>query len=237
MTVPSRPDAGKPLTTTSYAVLGLLALRPWSAYGLAKQMERSLRFAWPRAESKVYEEPKKLVAHGLATARREPAGRRFRTVYSISAPGRKALRGWLEEPGALPVLEFEGLLKVLFADHGSLDGLLATLGSLREQAAHRLATGAALAEEYFAGRGPFPERMHVNALAWVFLWEQHQMIERWAAWAESVVREWSDVAGSPEATAAALDVMASRLRLDPASIISTQHETGGGSPAGRPTRS
>lgn len=214
MSVPSRAGADRPLTTTSFAVLGLLALRPWSAYELAKQMERSLRFVWPRAESKVYEEPKKLVAHGLATARREPAGRRFRTVYTITAAGRAQLRGWLEQPGGLPVLEFEGLLKVLFADHGSRDDLVATLSSLRQQAAERMSTGAALAEEYLAGRGPFPERMHVNALAWIFLWEQHRTLERWAAWAEGVVNDWPDVAGSPDATTAALDMMAERLRGD-----------------------
>jgi PadR family transcriptional regulator AphA len=27
-----------PLTSTSYAILGLLALRPWTTYELAKQM-------------------------------------------------------------------------------------------------------------------------------------------------------------------------------------------------------
>ena len=30
------------LTTTSYAILGLLALRSWTAYELAKQMKRTL---------------------------------------------------------------------------------------------------------------------------------------------------------------------------------------------------
>jgi hypothetical protein len=39
------------LTTTSYAILGLLAIRPWSTYELARQMQRDLRFVWPRAES------------------------------------------------------------------------------------------------------------------------------------------------------------------------------------------
>ncbi len=50
----------KALTTTSYAVLGLLAIRPWSTYELAKQMEVSLRNFWPRAERKLYDEPKEI---------------------------------------------------------------------------------------------------------------------------------------------------------------------------------
>ena len=79
------------LTTTSYAILGLLALRSWTTYELAQQMDRALSRFWPRARSKLYEEPKKLVAHGLARATTEAVGRRPRTVYSITAKGRRAL--------------------------------------------------------------------------------------------------------------------------------------------------
>jgi len=52
------------LSTTTYAVLSLIADHPRSACELAKQMDRSVRFYWPRATSRVYEEPKKLVALG-----------------------------------------------------------------------------------------------------------------------------------------------------------------------------
>ena len=58
----------KPLTTTSYAILGLLRLRSWTSYELAKQVQKSLGWFWPRAERKLYDEPKNLVALGLATA-------------------------------------------------------------------------------------------------------------------------------------------------------------------------
>ncbi|MFZ3468374.1 PadR family transcriptional regulator [Streptomyces sp. 4.24] len=100
------------LATTSYAILGLLAVRPWSTYELARQMDRSLGRIWPRAQSKLYEEPKELVRHGLAEATREAVGRRPRTVYRITAEGRRALADWLPEPSAGPVLESEQLLKV-----------------------------------------------------------------------------------------------------------------------------
>ena len=59
------------LTTTTYGVLGLLAVRPHSTYELAKGMDRSIGRIWPRAQSKLFEEPKKLVAHGYAEARDE----------------------------------------------------------------------------------------------------------------------------------------------------------------------
>ena len=51
----------RPLTTTSYAILGLLSVRSWSAYELTDQMKRGLRYTWPRTETRIYQEPKHLV--------------------------------------------------------------------------------------------------------------------------------------------------------------------------------
>src|SRR5690349_25052125 len=89
-----------PLTTTSYAVLGLLAVRPWSSYALTQQMDRSLGRVWPRAVSKRYEEPKKLTARGLARSAVQQNGQRTRTVYALTAEGRRALAEWRGPAGA-----------------------------------------------------------------------------------------------------------------------------------------
>src|SRR3712207_4596565 len=83
------------MSTTSFAILGLLGVQPWSSYELTRQMDRSLGRFWPRAQSKLYEEPRKLVAHGYAVAAVEHVGRRSRTVYSITPEGRAALTAWL----------------------------------------------------------------------------------------------------------------------------------------------
>ena len=82
-------------TSTSYALLGLLSVRPWSAYELAQQMARSLDHCWQVAPSVVYHEPKRLVEMGYATVTRQQAGRRSRAVYQITPCGREALRKWL----------------------------------------------------------------------------------------------------------------------------------------------
>ena len=37
------------MTTTSYAILGLLAVKPWTTHELVQQVDRSLRRLWPRA--------------------------------------------------------------------------------------------------------------------------------------------------------------------------------------------
>ena len=150
-------------------------------------MKRSTRHYWPRAESKLYEEPKKLVAHGLATASHEFTGRRPRTVYTITGEGRKALRRWLDEPGQPPVVEFEGVVKVLFAEQGTKDQLLTTLRSIRDQAERTRDEHVALAGDLAETGGPFPDRLHVNELVFKFMWEQTETVIRWATWAEEHV--------------------------------------------------
>ena len=126
------------LTSTSYAVLALLALQPWTTYQLARQMERSLGWIWPRAISRLYEEPKKLVAAGLAASRPGATGRRRSTVYTITQEGRQALAAWLAEPGSGPVLECEALVKIAYAYEGSRDGLLANLAALVDDTTAKL---------------------------------------------------------------------------------------------------
>jgi PadR family transcriptional regulator AphA len=186
------------LTTTSYVILGLLALKSWSMYALAQQMGRSIHYYWPRAESHIYEEPKKLVAHGFATVATEQIGRRPRTVYTITREGRRALAEWLAEPGRGPSVEFEGLVKVLFAEQAGKEQLLATLASIRTDAETTHRHHAALADDLATTGGPFPERLHVNALVFHFMWEQATALLRWVSWAENEVLTWPDDITKPK---------------------------------------
>jgi len=101
----------KVLSTTSYAVLGLLSLRSWTGYELTQQARRSLAHAWPKEDSVLYEEPRRLAAMGLAEAQKEQGRGRGRNRYSITDAGRQALRAWLATPGAPPHLELEPLLR------------------------------------------------------------------------------------------------------------------------------
>lgn len=210
----SRPSR---LSTTSYAILGLLGVRPWSTYELTRQMDRSLGRIWPRAQSKLYEEPKKLVEHGLATAREERVGERPRTVYSITARGRRSLRSWLAEPSAGPPLESEHLLKVFFADHGSRADLLATLASARAWAVERNAGNLEAGQAYAEGAGPFPERAAVTMLVGSFLTDYYRLVAAWADWATGVVEQWpEDVAAAVPDPAAYAAVLARARWNEPA---------------------
>ncbi|MCF2532973.1 PadR family transcriptional regulator [Yinghuangia soli] len=186
-------SAGRTLTTTSYAILALLAVRPWTPYELAQQMDRSMRWLTPRSASVVYEEPKRLVADGLAEAAKEFTGKRGRTVYGITEAGREVLRAWLAgEAGPADARESD-LLRIAVADLGELDDLRRTLARMRADADERLAQTRARAAEYQDTGGPFPARLPVISLVTRMFLEQSEAMARWAAWAEEAVAEWDGV--------------------------------------------
>lgn len=192
------------MTSTSYAILGLLAVKPWTTHELVQQVDRSLRRIWPRAQSKLYEEPKKLVAHGFARATDDPVGRRRRTRYTITAKGRRALAAWLREPGDGPILEFEQLVKISFADSGTKADILANLDATRAWVLAQNKENLATAGAYLAGHGEFPQRAALNQLAGRFLTDFYVTVAGWADWASGIVESWpDDVAEAPFNVAAA----------------------------------
>jgi PadR family transcriptional regulator AphA len=200
------------LTTTSHAILGLLAIRPWSTYELTRQMDRSLGRMWPRAQSKLYEEPKKLVSLGLATATVEPVGNRPRTVYAITDEGRRALSEWLEQPGAGPVLEFEQLLKLSFAEHGTRADARQTVAAARQWAVERNDENLSAAAQYAGGEGPFQERAAQAMLAGAFFTDFYAMVARWADWASGQIESWPENPARAEPDPAALNEILRRAR-------------------------
>ena len=172
------------------ALLGLLAIRPWTTYELAKQVQRSLGWFWPRAERKLYDEPRQLVAAGLATATQEHTGKRPRTVYRITAAGRRALRAWLDDPPMPPSLEFEAMVKVFFADGGSLEQLTATLAHVEATASERIDDLRSKISAAVDGASEFADRLPLNALALRFHLDHEALIAEWAAWARAQVAQW-----------------------------------------------
>ena len=186
------------LTTTSYAILGLLAIRPWSTYELAGQMRRNLHYFWPRAESNLYAEPKRLLDGGYAEASSQPVGRRRRTVYSITPKGRRALEQWVTAPAGESRLESETLVKLMFATHGSKQDVLAHLRRLRDELDARQQQLRTIFDEYLAGDDPFPERVHINVLCYRLIWDTTAAEACWADWAIDEVESWPDVTKPPD---------------------------------------
>jgi len=176
-------------------VLGLLAIRPWAGYELTQQATRSLRFAWPKSERLLYAEPKKLVERGLATALQESVGQRSRTVYTITEEGRTALSGWMATTPQPPVLEAEALLRLLFAENGSIDDLTAALDQMAIDATEMYEQVVTINTGYLDGQHPFPDRTHLSVLFATFQLELFDLIVHWVDFAKAEIATWPTTEG------------------------------------------
>lgn len=178
--------------STSFAILGLLGLRPWTAYELVAQANRSLHWFWPRSEAHLYAELKRIVARGHAEAEIVDGARRQATRYTITPAGRAALEEWLTTPPAPISLELEGLLRLFLADQGNLADVRAAIETTAQQARERSAVGRALIEELLATGGPFPERLHLTERAVSFFAELGHLVSRWCDETLTEIETWPD---------------------------------------------
>ena len=174
-------------STTTYALLGMLAVRSWTGYELTQQLRRSLRFVWPSSEGHLYREQKRLVELGWATAEVERVGGRRRKRYHVTDAGMAALQSWLGSSVQEPRLEVEGVLRLFHATSASVPDLEASLRESAHQASAMLEEMLGFVDEYlsddgpltmleagvggpgqdrleFRGRVQYPERLHVVAL-------------------------------------------------------------------------
>lgn len=86
------------LSTTSYVVLGMIALRgPSTPYDLKRAVSHSVGYFWHFPHAQLYSEPDRLTDLGLLELAVEDAGRRRKT-YSLTGSGHDAVRAWLAAP-------------------------------------------------------------------------------------------------------------------------------------------
>ncbi len=131
---------GVALSTTEFAILGLLSGGEWSGYDLKKSAEAGIGYVWTAAKSQVYAVLPRLVAGGYATAK-HVRQERFpdKQVYRITRRGEDAFGAWLEEPVDYFSSRSPFLLKVFFGEKMSRDVLVAHVRRKREAAADELA--------------------------------------------------------------------------------------------------
>lgn len=115
VTVRNKPSSSIKLSTTSYLVLGLIAVvGPATPYDLKRVVANSIGYFWTFPHSQLYTEPERLAAAGLLNEEREETGRRRRT-FAITDEGRAALQDWLAVPVAKPTeIRDLGVLKLYF---------------------------------------------------------------------------------------------------------------------------
>jgi DNA-binding PadR family transcriptional regulator len=91
-------EAPGKLTTTEYAVLGLLSFGDASGYDLSRMASRSVGYMWAPSKSQTYKILPRLLEWGLAESREvAQRGRPDKAVYRITAEGLQALRSWIED--------------------------------------------------------------------------------------------------------------------------------------------
>lgn len=176
------------LGTSSFAILGLLAQRPWSAYELAGNMKISvLQRLWPRATSEVYKEPKKLVAAGFASVHKERNGGRQRSVYQITEEGRQALAEWLSTAANGMVYQDETLLKLCFSP-AEADIIEPALKQVIEQSLDEARAMLAVYEQVLDTDAPAPGvPMRRMAISYI-----RHILEARIEWAETMLesKDW-----------------------------------------------
>jgi PadR family transcriptional regulator AphA len=189
----ARDEHRQNLTTTSYAVLAQLALRPWSTYELARQRVRYFRYVWPRAESAIYREVKRLAAIGLVMAAREYVGKRPRTVYSITEAGRRVLREWLATPVSPFAMDFEAMIRLFIAPLGTKEQIISALEQVRTDAREMLRFGGAVKQEFLDGRAALQDQVYIRALAVDFFVSLLNTVESWADRTLAEIEGWEDL--------------------------------------------
>ncbi|KAA0087075.1 PadR family transcriptional regulator [Mycolicibacterium sp. P9-64] len=178
-------------TATSFALLGLLGVQPWTAYELVAQTRRSLHYFWPRSEANLYAELKRIVARGHAEAEVVEGGGRQRTRYTITGKGRDALEDWLATEPAPPSIQVEALLRMLLADQASVEDLRAAVATSQQQIREMMTGAVALGEDLLSTGGPFPERLHLTERVVALYGGFLELFAQWCEETSDEIDSWS----------------------------------------------
>ncbi len=121
------------LTTTEYAVLGMVAWGEASGYELARSAARGIGYIWAPSRSQIYKVLPRLAGWGLLRSREvAQRSRPDKALYRITSEGRATLRCWIEEVDEDP----EGgtsvfLLKILYGWVAADEVVVAQLDAYR----------------------------------------------------------------------------------------------------------
>ena len=126
------------LSPTAYVILGMLNGSPKSGYEIKSVVDNTTRFFWAASYGQIYPELRRLADAGLVGGTAAPRDGRKRTVYKLTAAGRRELRAWLREPPQTYEMRDEGLLKLFFAAALPPEDAVNTLDAMRERSSQTL---------------------------------------------------------------------------------------------------
>jgi len=141
------------LSTTSYVVLGMIALRgPSTPYDLKRAVGHSVGYFWHFPHAQLYSEPDRLADLGLLALSVEDSGRRRKT-YSLTGPGHDALREWLASPTHVHFqMRDVAELKLFFNEVGDAGNVAALAAEQIAQHRERIGVYEGMVERF--GREP-----------------------------------------------------------------------------------
>lgn len=174
----------------SYVILSLVGEGGASAHELARMVRQGGPLYWTAADSKVYAEPKRLAELGYLRGRTVPGATRPKSVYRLTAKGRRALRAWLRSPAQFPRIQDGAHLRLLAGDQISDEEILASLEGLR---AH-LGELTTLVQDMEAGEARLPAKSRNLALAHSLA---RRMIGAYGGWVDEVEATLSPAAAAP----------------------------------------
>jgi len=170
------------LSTTEFAVLGLLSFGPRSGYELKKAAEAGVGYVWTAAKSHVYSVLPRLVEGGFAATRRVAQERRpDKQVYRITRKGQRAFHEWLEAPIEEGGARSPFLLKVFFGGLMSKEALRAHIERRRAEVVRTL-------EEYREIESEIRDDPR-SYFGYVTLRWGLAQCRAWIRWADEILRE------------------------------------------------
>ena len=119
-------------TAVTWAVLGLLGVKPMSGYDIKRAVDRTIRHFWAASYGQIYPELKRLEEAGWISGKDASQGERARRIYKLTAQGGRELDAWLHGYETRVELRDESLLRLFFADALPRNEALGLLSARRE---------------------------------------------------------------------------------------------------------
>jgi PadR family transcriptional regulator, regulatory protein AphA len=171
-----------PLRPISYAVMSLVGANGASGPELLEMATGAAPLFWAGGGTHVLREARRLADDGYLKARTEPAKTRPKTIYEMTAKGRRAFRKWLAAPSSYPRIQHEAAIRLFSADMGDVAGVVESLRALRTE----LPQLEALCDMYEERAQEIPHRTKTTVLE---LSLARRLIQAHRDWIDEVERE------------------------------------------------
>jgi PadR family transcriptional regulator, regulatory protein AphA len=124
------------LTPLSYVVLALVGRDGAAPHDLVRMARGGQRLYYAGAESKIYEQPKRLERLGYLRSEKRPGKTTERTYYTLTENGLAALQEWHAQPSSFPRIQSEAAARVLSSDLAKDERVVAeSLSAMRDEIA------------------------------------------------------------------------------------------------------